>query len=136
MSKNSVNDEYTDLSENVRHYNNHFLAVLTVSLVIAGTLLSLVSSTTCNLSPLVVRLLKICGILFSLIFWVNGEIYLYRQACFEQRLAKLELELGYKQYSALIEIQKDHWLSKFRIGRWSWRFLHIVICSFWIVTLL
>lgn len=135
MKDASFNEEYSDISENVRHYNTHYLGVLTLSLFITGSLISLVSSTSSGFSGIHIMLLKIGGIILSFTFWINGEIYLYRQIRFECRLVELEDILGYKQYSMLLEFKKHRLPGRLRIGRWSWWLLHAVICSFWIVLL-
>jgi hypothetical protein len=133
---NPAIEEYSDLSENVHHYNTHYLAMLTIWLAFMGGLVTVVFNSQFSFAPTHLRLLKSAGVILSAVFWLNGEIYLYRQHRFESRLAELEKKLGFRQYSALVEVRRHHWLARLRLGRWSWRLLHVCIIGFWMVTLI
>jgi hypothetical protein len=72
--------------------------------------------------------LKIGGLLATLLFWVHQERTMAYWNHFVQRAADLEKELGFKQYSTR---PRAGILSSFK----AMRLLFIVLALFWIVAL-
>jgi hypothetical protein len=127
-----THEEYKDLSDNVRHYNTHFLALLSIFLVIVAGLVRIVFWKDDGVVQRDRMGACIVGVMVTLCFWFQAETYLYRQRRFEERLKEMEPELGYNQYSRLIELQSGGWFRGRRVGRWCWRVVFVCACSLWI----
>ncbi len=124
-------DEYSSCLENLRHYETIFFAHLTVYIAINGALLAIFASDKLP-QEWVLRTARWAGVITSVVFWVNAEIYLYRMFHFRQRAAVLEPALGYQQYSSMRE---QSW-RRVRPGAWAWRLLFVVALFFWVKSLL
>lgn len=127
-----THEEYKDLSDNIRHYNTHFLALITVFLAIVAGLLRIVfgDDRPVNDTDRVVGC--IVGIVLAACFWFQGETYLYRQRKFEDRLRTMEPQLGYQQYSTLLEHQPRRFFRRLRLGRWFWRVFFACSAGLWV----
>ncbi len=131
-----THEEYKDLSDNVRHYNTHFLALLTLLAAGTAVLFQVVYGKEKMATDVDKLSVAIIGLIITIVFWIQGEIYLYRQKNFEVRLVELEEGLGYKQYNKLKELVPDNCLYKFlsrvRPGRYSWRVFFVAILCGWV----
>jgi hypothetical protein len=127
-------DEYKDLSDSVRHYNTHFIALLTILFAVTAGLFRVEfgeETSITNLDRLVVALI---GFIVSILFYSQGEIYLRRQWVFERRLVKLENLLKYEHYSKYSEVADDESRSYWSLcsgGRWAWRLFFIGFLLLW-----
>ena len=116
-------DEYIVASEHVRHQDNICFAHMTLFATITGALIAFKYRTP---TPEPSYLSGIAGILTSLSFWTNMEIYMYRYHVFLKRAVSLEKKLHFSLYSPMLESAR-----KIRPGSWSWRFLFAGVTIFW-----
>jgi hypothetical protein len=132
IKKTYTHEEYKDLSENVRHYNNHFFALLT--LLSAGTagLFQVLFSKEQMVLNVDKRYVVGIGLIVTGVFWFQGAIYLRRQKFFEARLVELENGLGFDQYKKLIESDPEEFPSWLRPGRCAWNIFFLSILSMWV----
>lgn len=124
----SAEQEYSILSENIRHYDTTIFALVTVSVAVNGAL-----ATLFTLSPAppdwLLSVGKKAGLVVALVFWANMEIFMYRFHHFLARAAELEGTLGFKQYSTMLERRYPSWWM--RPGSWAWRALFGLAVLFW-----
>ena len=123
MSQNHP-DEYSIVSENIRHEDNIFFANVTVFVSITGALLAFVFAADPN-RVIPVRLAAVIGgALVSFVFWMESEISMHRSQHFRKRAA----EIDPRTYGTMLEQKK----SKFHPGLWGWRLLFGSVAGFWI----
>ena len=119
--------EYVVATEHVRHQDNVIFAHATLFATITGALLAFRYTT--NPAPAfgLQVTIYLAGVLTSVSFWVNMEIYLYRFHAFFARAAALENGLDYDLYGPMLETKR-----KLKPGSWSWRSLFAFVAGFWI----
>jgi len=92
-------DEYMDASSNVRHWSTLRFAQLTIYIALMGGLLNIIYGKSGSLSIQAGILLKIAGLLLTLLFWNLQERTMLYWYNFVRRAAELEETLGFSQYS-------------------------------------
>ena len=127
MSKGDPKDEYLDASNNQRQFMSLRFAQLTVFLAITGFLINLLLGGSPALTSLGTFLLKVSGILVTVLFWIHQERTMAFWNHFVRRAARLEKKLGFQQYSTRPE---SGWLSSFK----AMRVFFFVVLLFWIFT--
>jgi hypothetical protein len=123
--------EYLDASENLRHEANVFFANATVFSTITGALLAFLYYKQPPPTPGQQLSTYLAGILTATCFWIAAEVFLYRGHWFMKRAADLEAQLGYNQYSGMLERTR-----RFRPSSWGWRALFGSVTGFWIFSTL
>lgn len=96
---NSKNDEYLDLSSNMRFYANIRFAQLTLFAAVTAALLTVAYGQESPPAARAFCFIKVGGILASVIFFImeeRGTSYYFH---FKQRAIELEKLLGYGQYT-------------------------------------
>ena len=127
-NKGDPRDEYKDLSDNMRHYGNMRFAQLTLFGALTAGLLTVVFTTDPRPSDLVRRLLKACGVVTAVVFWVMEERAGDYWHHYRRRAVKLEEQLGYQQYTT----RPTRWLAN---ATNAVRMLYAFIFLFWVMTL-
>ena len=92
-------DEYKDVSTNMRQYGNMRFAQLTLFIVLIAGLLTVLFTSDPPLTSLVGFVLKIGGLIITVVFWIIEERAADHWHHFSRRAVELEKELGYQQYS-------------------------------------
>jgi hypothetical protein len=91
--------EYLDLSNNMRFYANLRFAQLTLLFAVTAVLLSKVFESTSTDSTEIAFVIKIGGLIITILFIViekRGTKYYF---CYRERAEELEKVLGYSQYT-------------------------------------
>jgi hypothetical protein len=99
MSNSDLKDEYLDVSENIRHWQNLRLAQLTVFIIVTGALIAAIFQGQTPPPALVQLMLQVAGVIIVLVFWVSDERSVKYWLNFVKRAETLEKELGFDQYS-------------------------------------
>lgn len=99
MSMGDPKDEYKDVSANMRQYGNMRFAQLTLFIALTASLLMGLFTSNPALSFLVRFVLKIGGLITTVVFWIMEERAADYWHHFRRRAVDLEKQLGYKQYS-------------------------------------
>jgi hypothetical protein len=100
MAKGTPQDEYAHASENIRHYQTTRFSLLTVFIAITAGLLTVLSSTSSTSPAYQTLLLKVAGLVTTLLFWLLQERTMLYWYHFVRRAVELESTLGYHLYSA------------------------------------
>jgi len=99
MHQGEPGDEYKDVSDNIRLFQNIRFAQLTVFIAVAGALIGVTFTAPATISPVLMIVVKFGGLLVTLLFWILQERTVLYLQHFVQRAVELEEVLGYKQYS-------------------------------------
>ena len=129
MPSGSPKDEYLDASNNQRQFQSMRFAQLTVFLAIIGVILNLLFGGGEVLTPIRALLLKLGGLIMTLLFWVQQERTMLWWNHFVRRAAELEEELGFKQYTSRPPAGA---LSSFK----AMRLFFIILTLFWIASMI
>lgn len=122
--------EYIDLSSNMRHYGNIRFAGLTIFLATTAVLLNFIFSS--NISYNIKTVLKIFGILICFLFLARDISDMYLWTMFIQRAADIERNLNFKQYSRLKGAPK---FTFFRPAAIAIFIFYIFVVVFWFILL-
>ena len=95
-------DEYEEIGNNLRHYSNASITLISVYSAIAAGTLFVVFKTSPPLPNWQIKLLEISGIAVTALFWIMEISALHLWRHFIRRGAALDSELGYQQYSTMI----------------------------------
>jgi hypothetical protein len=125
MEKGNPKDEYIDASANQRQFMSLRFAQLTVFLAIFGILINALFSQSFQLPTNGDLIIKVGGLVVTLLFWVHQERTMAYWNHFVQRAAELEDVLGFNQYRSR---PKSGLMSSFK----AMRMLFILITGFWI----
>jgi hypothetical protein len=129
MPDGSPQDEYTQASENIRHFQTTRFTLLTVFIAISAGLLTVLSSAQSTSPGHLPLILKIAGLATTLLFWLLQERTMLYWYHFVHRAAELESVLGYKLYS--VRPNAGIFTSNIAI-----RLFFLVIALFWIATMI
>ena len=99
MANGNLNEEYADLSDNMRHYGNMRFAQLTLYFALTAGLVTALFTVDPPLSDSLRLALKIIGVIASAAFSVMEERAADYWHYFRRRAVKIEKLLGYKQYT-------------------------------------
>ena len=99
MSTSDPIDEYKDVSANMRQYGNMRFAQLTLFFVLFACFLTALFTSEPPLTCLLRFVLKIGGIIITVVFWIMEERAADYWHHFRKRAVELEKQLGYLQYS-------------------------------------
>jgi len=99
MANGNSNDEYKDLSDNMRHYANMRFAQLTLYFAVTAALITVVFTLDPALPGDLRLLLKFIGVLSAAAFGVMEERAADYWHYFRRRAEQIEIVLGYKQYT-------------------------------------
>jgi hypothetical protein len=121
-------DEYMDASSNVRHWSTLRFAQLTIYIALMGGLLNLIFGKSGSLSSQAGILIKVAGLLLTLLFWNLQERTMLFWYNFVRRAAELEETLGFNQY-------KSRPRAGILSSRNSMRLLFLVMSLLWVGTL-
>jgi hypothetical protein len=100
MSLGNPQDEYTDISESIRHWQNMRFAQLTVFIALTAGMFATVYHTDFNTSDITKLLTKLAGAGVSIMFWLMDERVVQYWRSGRNRAIELERTLGYAQYSS------------------------------------
>jgi dipeptide/tripeptide permease len=128
MSKDDLKDEYADVSQNIRHWQNMRFAQLTVFIAAMAGLMSAMFQTSGTSTDLARISLKVAGLVAVAIFWVMDERVVQYWRSYRHRAVELENELGFKQHSAT---PPRHLITA---GN-AVRLLFVLLLAFWVTTL-
>lgn len=128
MAVGNPKDEYLDVSANQRHFMTLRFAQLTVFLALTGFLLNVSLGDGGGMSTGARVLLKIGGLLATLLFYVHQERTMVYWNHFVRRAAEMEEELGFRQYSTR---PRAGIVSSFN----AMRLFFVVLALFWIAAL-
>lgn len=101
MSMGNPKDEYKDVSSNMRQYGNMRFSQLTLFIALTAGLLTGLFTSNPPLSFLVRSVLKIGGLIITVVFWIMEKRAAGYWHHFSRCAVDLEKQLGYKQYSTL-----------------------------------
>jgi len=122
-------DEYKDISANMRQYENMRFAQLTLFIALTAGLLTVLFTSNPPLSSLVMFVLKIGGLIVTVVFGIMEERAADYWHHFRRRAVELEKQLGYQQYStrpARAVISATN----------AVRVLYFFMFLFWVITLI
>jgi hypothetical protein len=128
MPKEEPKVEYIDVSTNLRHWNTLRFAELTIFIAITGAMMNVVFGRSAELPRSFSPLVKVAGVLVSILFLILQERTMQWWYCFVERAAELEQELGFQQYRRR---PSGHRVT----GTVAMRLFFIVIILFWIISL-
>lgn len=128
MGKEEPKVEYIDVSTNLRHWNTLRFAELTIFIAITGAMMNVVFGRSAELPGSFSVLVKVAGLLVSILFLILQERTMQWWYCFVERAAELEEELGFQQYRRR---PRGHRIT----GTVAMRLFFIVIILFWIISL-
>lgn len=100
MANNSFNEEYKDLSDNMRHYANMRFAQLTLYFALNAALITAVFTVAPPLNDSLRLILKVIGIFSAVAFGLMEERAADHWHHFHRRAVELEKPLEYMQYTA------------------------------------
>ena len=123
--------EYSDLSTNMRHYGNMRFAQLTIFIAITGALLKFRFESNSSLPCVIKQLVALGGLIISVVFLIMEISSSYLWAHFARRAAELETRLGYYQYSTLLGAPKFN----VRPSTWAIGILFLFVLFFWAVVI-
>ena len=99
MTNGNPNEEYKDLSDNMRHYANMRFAQLTLYFALTAAFVTAVFTVDPPLGDSLRLALKILGALAAAAFGVMEERAADYWHHFRRRAVEIEKGLGYKQYT-------------------------------------
>jgi len=100
MSLGNPQDEYTDVSESIRHWQNMRFAQLTVFIALTAGMFAAVYHKDFDTSELTKLLTKFAGLGVCAMFWLMDERVVEYWRSARNRAIVLETTLGYAQYSS------------------------------------
>ena len=121
-------DEYTEVCENIRHWERLRFIQLTVFVAVMGGLLGAIMQIVGALSSVARICVKATGTFTVIVFWVMDERVVQYWKCYRQRAVELEGELGFRQYSTAPPRRA------ITAGN-AVRLLFLVLQAFWITSL-
>ncbi len=127
MSANHLKDEYLDVSTNLRHYGSARFALLTLFLAVIAGLLAATFGNQAELPSSIKTMLKVGGILSSVVFFIMEERASRYWHLFKQRAVELEKELSFKQYTNCPEQTLVSSTNAVRL-------FYILVMLFWLVS--
>ena len=120
--------EYLDVSNNLRHWNTLRFAELTIYIAIIGAMMNVVFGKPAPLPITISSLVKIAGVLVSILFLILQERTMAYWYKFVERAAELEEVLGFEQY-------KRRPKARVITGRSAVRLFFLVIILFWVISI-
>ena len=125
----TAKDEYLDASANARQFLTLRFAELTIFVTVTAALVAVTFSRASSSPDLPVAIaLKVLGLSVAVVFWIlEGRTMLYWRH-FVDRAARLEEELGFRQYSTR---PTEGWLTSHR----AIRALLALVAALWLVAL-
>jgi hypothetical protein len=129
MSQEDPKDEYKDLSDNMRHYGNLRFAQLTIFIASTAALLNATLTSSLPFTTESRFLLKIGGVITTIVFWVIEERAADYWHHFRRRAVELEKQLGYQQYTTRPT-------RTFITATNAVRLFYASILVFWIITII
>ncbi len=128
MSKGDPKDEYLDVSENIRHWENMRFAQLTVFIATMACLAGAIFQAIGSLTDMARIFLKVAGVLIVIIFWAMDERVVQYWKSYRRRATALEKELDFQQHSTAPP-------RRFITSRNAVRLFFMLLLVFWISTL-
>jgi hypothetical protein len=122
-------DEYLDVSNNMRLYVNMRFAQLTLLIALTAALTNVIFGKNPPLSPDVSFLLKLAGLVTSVVFWIMEERAADFFHHYKRRAIQLEKSLGFMQYTNRPE---GKWITATNAVRFLFGFLIL----FWFASLI
>jgi len=129
MPQGEPKDEYRDVGENIRHWQNMRFTSMTVFIAVMAGLLAALFQWSANLTSVARISVRIAGVLAVLVFWVQDERIVQYWQHFLARARALEKELGFQQYSSTPP------RNRILTSGNAIRFLYFMFFVFWIATL-
>ena len=121
--------EYTQVSENLRHFGNIRFAQMTLFFAVTAVLAAGLSQATLQVSESVSVFLRLGGVAFSLLFWWMDERAMAYWRHYLQCAIKLERRLGFDQYSTAPARSRYSATNAVRI-------IYFMLILFWAATLI
>lgn len=129
MPPGEAKDEYRDVGENIRHWQNMRFTSMTVFLAAMVGLLAALFQWSAGLADAARISVSIIGLAVVFVFWVQDERIVRYWQHFLARARALEKELGYQQYSTTPP--RNRVLTS---GN-AIRFFYFMFFLFWVATL-
>lgn len=102
-SASGLNDllvtEYTEVSENMRHFGNIRFAQMTLLFAITAGIIAGLFQASIQLTTVASTLLKLGGLVFTILFWAMDERAMQYWHHYRRRAIEIEEKLGYRQYT-------------------------------------
>lgn len=126
LTKDDAKVEYIDVSSNLRHWNTLRFAELTIFIALMGALMNTTFSG--KIEQPFITIMKIAGVLVSVLFLILQERTMSWWYRFVQRAADLEEILGFRQY-------RDRPHGHRFTGRVAIRLFFYIVILFWIASI-
>lgn len=126
LTKDEAKVEYIDVSSNLRHWNTLRFAELTIFIAVMGALMN--TTFGGKIVQPFTTIMKIAGVLVSVLFLILQERTMSWWYRFVQRAAALEEILGFRQYR---DRPHGHRIT----GRVAMRLFFYTIILFWIASI-
>lgn len=99
-SEESLQNEYTEVINNMRHYSNLRFVIFTVFFPIMWGIISLAYFDAQQLTPIAAQAAKVFAIVVTIAFWIYEERVNVVSDHFVKTAVQLEDSLGYSQISS------------------------------------
>jgi len=130
MAKGETQDEYSEVGNNIRHWQQMRFTAMTVFIAVTAGLLTAIFQWRENPTSLASISIRLMGILAVIVFWVQDERIVQYWQHFTARAKDLEVELGFEQYS------KTPRRNQLITSGNAIRLLYFTFLVFWIATLI
>jgi hypothetical protein len=128
MNKEDAKTEYIDVSSNLRHWNTLRFAELTIYIAITGAMMNVAFGKNTEDLLAFSILVKVAGIVVSILFWILQERTMMWWYAFVERAAELEEILGFEQYR---NRPQGHKIT----GRVAMRIFFFIVMVFWLLSI-
>jgi hypothetical protein len=125
---NNTQEEFIQLNENLRNYHRHRFLQLTLWFAITAGLISDLFSNSYEISFTVKTMLKLIGIITSVMFFVMDLRMVDHWRHFWERLKDIEPSLGFRMWT-------DRPKRKLLSSTYATWILYSVLTTFWIIAL-
>jgi hypothetical protein len=130
MTKGDHKDEYREVSENIRHWQQLRFIAMTVFMAVSAGLMSASFQWKTNLTLITSISIRIMGVLSVIIFWIQDERIVQYWLHYSARAKDLEKDLKFKQYSTTPP------RNRIITSGNAMRLLYIMFFVFWTATLI
>ena len=131
MANGNSKDEYKELNNNLRFYGNMRFAQLTLFSAITAAFLTIVFTIEPKILEPTRTILKVGGMLVTIVFWVMEERSTGYALHFSKRIIELEKSLGYKGWTG----RKMGTVALFSATN-AVRLLYLCIFAFWLISII
>lgn len=129
MTKGEAKDEYREVGENIRHWQQMRFVAMTVFMAVTAGLLAALFQWKTNLTTVANTSIRVMGMLSVIVFWIQDERIVQYWQHYSNRAKTLEEELSFQQYSTTPR------RNKIVTSGNAIRLLYFAFLVFWISTL-